>query len=632
MKQLNCDGWLFCLYIHVIVHLIAMISRAFPKVFLTCAVLTAVAVPVDALPSSASHLSQSETLLPGMHMHSPTDVAELTFSLPKSGSTKSFNGALIVKNNSSVSVKLRLVKLIGFGNSSLPKVIQLSPGQSKKISFRASINSFQGFGALGVIYSGSVGGQAVAMQPIEMKDGKFRLVSTGDFAAEAQNIDVPSNVRILPGPRGYSLSMKGGKKLGKTSPEMKGALKSVQPSGSNSNPAVNPRGIENTPQRLINWLLTPQQLISSFNNSLSSALNLFVPPAHAVDGTYRGRFVFRSLHDPTVTLPASGIKVKAIRDNQKCNTSRPLARTFADGNGNFSLRIDTSGQYRICYVLANPFIKVGRGLGSTGRYRWADSLRSDIPRGRVTRRPIRHDGAMDIWHEAAFLQTSMTNSGVDPVRTGSNKIRVKFPSAVGDCSGSTNQPWSCAGTDGKLFIRDSHALRRGTMAHELAHQVDFKYRGWTTNSGGDHRFWSCYNPDSRNGMIVTEGWAAYETARALGSRAASEYTNAYRSDIAGNFIDNINLELNGPNCSSSSGSGLNGSESVVATTLWDFYDTRADGADRLHYTSPSRLTWLYLGRKPRTAEKYFEEIQSDCTANGNTAQCDNIFAQNGGSD
>jgi hypothetical protein len=559
-------------------------------------------------------------------MHAPTNVAELRLSLPKSGSTKTLRGSLYVKNSSSKTINLKLERLIGFGNTSLPKAIRLSSGQSKKIAFSASINSFNGFGALGVIYSGSPGGQAVAMRPIEMKDGRFKLLKTGNFSEDAAAKSVPSRARVASGPRGFTLSVKGTRRLGKSSPQMKGVVKSenvVKPV-----PNVSPGEVRSTPGRLINWLTKPNRFSFDIHNTISSLFNLLIPPAHAVNGTYRGRFVFRPINGSNIFLPASGIKVKAVGANQSCSTSSPIAKTFADGNGNFSLRINARGQYKICYVLANPFIKVGRGLGSTGRYRWVDPVRSDIPQSRVSRQPIRHDGAMDIWHEAAFLQTSMTNSGVDPVRTGSNNIRVKFPSANGDCAGASTQPWSCASTTGEIYVRSDHSARRGTMAHELAHQVDFKYRGWTTNSGGDHAFWDCYNPNTRNGMIVTEGWAAYETSRALGSRSAPIYTNAYRPDIAGGFVDSISMDSNGPNCAT----GLNGSESVVATVLWDFYDTRNDGADRLHYISPNRLTNIYLGRKPRTAQKYFEMIMSDCSANGNTNQCNNIFAQNGGTD
>ena len=79
-------------------------------------------------------------------------------------------------------------------------------------------------------------------------------------------------------------------------------------------------------------------------------------------------------------------------------------------------------------------------------------------------------------------------------------------------------------------------------------------------------------------MIVTEGWANYEMARALGSRNASRYTNTFRADIANDWIDGINFDSNGTDCSNNAGSGVNGSESTLATILWDFYDISNDNS------------------------------------------------------
>ena len=95
-----------------------------------------------------------------------------------------------------------------------------------------------------------------------------------------------------------------------------------------------------------------------------------------------------------------------------------------------------------------PFIKIGRKANGN-LYVWVDPVRNSIPNSRVVRQLVRHDGVFDIWFEGMAFQTSMTNAGIDPVRTGGNRIRVKFPSEGGDCSGPN--PWSCAYTDGKVM-------------------------------------------------------------------------------------------------------------------------------------------------------------------------------------
>lgn len=560
--------------------------------------------------------------------HIPSSVPGLQILAPKSGSTKSVSGSLLISNKSGHPVTLTLYKVIGLSNSGLPREISLANGQSKKISFRGSLNSSNGGSAIGVIYNSSGGGQAVALQPIEIENGTYRLVSTGSFGSEAPTGSLPGSVRVSQGPKGYTLRLKGSKTLPKTSASMKGG------GGSSSRPSVNLKN-PSGPGRLINFDwdqiknssgIVMERIQSIPNFVARSVLELTSSPAVAASGTYKGRFVFRSITDDSVVLPASGVKVKAVRANDGCRSSSPLASTYADGNGNFSFAINTNGSYKICYITANNMFKVGSSLsGSNDRYIWADPSRSDIPSGRVTRRPIRHDGVFDIWHEGAFLQTSMTNVGVDP--STSSPTPVKFPSAVGDCTGASTQPWSCAG-GGVVFIAPDHAARRGTTAHELAHRVDQKYRGNTAGQGGDHDYnFTCY-PSSRDGMILTEGFAQFEAARALGTRSAPNYASTYRPDIAGASVKNLNMETSARICPP----GLNGSESAVASTLWDFYDTNSDGSDNLWYTAPGRITYLYLNNKPRTPKALMQEIMKDCVANGNGAVCDQIFAQNGATD
>ena len=559
--------------------------------------------------------------------HNPSSVPGLQILVPKSGSTKSVSGSLLISNKSGRPITLTLYKVIGLSNSRLPRSIRLADGQSKKISLSGSLNSSNGGRAIGVIYNSSGGGQAVALQPIEIKNGAYRLVSTGSFGSEAPTGSLPGSVRVSQGPKGYTLRLKGSKTLPKTSASMKGG------GGSSSRPSVNLKN-PSGPGRLINFDwdqiknssgIVMERIQSIPNFVARSVLELTSSPAVAASGTYKGRFVFRSITDDSVVLPASGVRVKAVRANDGCRSSSPLASTYADGNGNFSFAINTNGAYKVCYITANPMFKVGPNRsGSNDRYIWADPARSDIPSGRVVRRPVRHDGTFDIWHEGAFLQTSFTNIDIDP--SNRTPFPVLFPSAVGECPGAT-QPWSCAG-GGRIAIAPAHAARRGTMAHELAHIIDQKYRGWTDGAGGDHDYNATCYPSSRAGMILTEGFADFEAARALGSRSAPNYASSYRTDIAGGSVDNMRMETSALNCPP----GLNGSESAVASTLWDFYDTNSDGNDNLWYNSPGRITYLYINNKPRTPKALFQEVMKDCVANGNGDVCNQIFAQNGATD
>ena len=572
--------------------------------------------------------------------HLDSDAPLIKLSLPKSGSSKRFSGKLQFHNNSRHEVTLTLVRTIRLSNSRLPKRLRLAPGATKTIPLSGSIQARTGFTSVGVVYSSSMGGQSMGVVNIEVKNGKFRPVKTGGFRLGekgSEAIAVPSNARIGPGVRGYKRFLKGGRTFGKASKAMKGKRRVYQPKRPNQGNQFKPESLKpNIQSRLFNWLpheWQPSQVISQV---VGNYFSMFTPKAVAANTVYKGRFVFRTTDSSNIFLPAVGVGVKAVKGDQSCHHTPALARTTADGNGNFQLRINTNGSYKICYYTKNPFMKIGRKSNSN-LYVWGDPARNSIPNSRVVRQPVRHDGVFDIWFEGMAFQTSMTNAGIDPVRTGGNRIRVKFPSEGGDCSGPN--PWSCAYTDGKVMIMADHALRHGVMSHELAHQVDNKYhQPRPAGSGGSHSFYGCYSPSARAGMVVREGWANFEMARALGTRGSSRFRNSYRPDLANQLIDSKNMDSNGANCSGVAGSGVNGSESNVSTILWDFFDQRNDNSDSLHYVSPNYITNMYLSLNPDTAKILHTRILNDCKADANKAVtnngqvCKNIFAQNGGSD
>tara|TARA_Y100000739_G_scaffold158679_1_gene137069 strand:- start:222 stop:2093 length:1872 start_codon:yes stop_codon:yes gene_type:complete len=573
------------------------------------------------------------------HLDSAAPLIRL--SLPKSGSSKRFSGKLQFVNNTKYQIKLSLVRTIRLSNSRLPQRLSLAPGATKTIPLSGSIQAREGFASVGVVYSSSMGGQSIGVVNIEIKNGRFRPIKTGAFGLGSKGsaaIAVPSSARIGPGIRGYKRFLKGTRSFGKTSKAMKGKRQTPQPKRTNQDNQFKLDSLKPKNQfRLINWLPNvwdPSKLISY---AFDKYFSILTPNAVAANGVYKGRFVFRTTESSDIYLPAVGVGVKAVKGNQSCHHTPALARTTADGNGDFQLNINTGGSYKICYYTKNPFIKIGRKVNSD-LYVWGDSARNSIPNSRVVRQPVRHDGVFDIWYEAMAFQTSMTNAGIDPVRTGNNRIRVKFPSAGGDCPPLPG-PWSCAYSNGRVMMMADHALRHGVMSHELAHQVDNKYhQPRPAGSGGSHSFDGCYSPAARAGMVVTEGWANFEMARSLGTRSSSRFRNSYRPDIANQLIDSINMDLNGSNCAGVAGSGVNGSESNISTILWDFYDKSNDNNDTLHYVDPNYLTNMYLSLNPDTAKILNTRILNDCKSNANKnvtnngQVCKGIFAQNGGSD
>jgi len=646
--------------------------------FAASAALTTIYQPTAA--AHASKRAEADKGSTALHIsHLDSSAPRISIRLPKSSSTKQFSGTIFFNNDTDYKVTLRLKRSIRISNSNVPRTLTLEKGASRKIPFTGSISAGNGYTSAGLVYGSSMGGLSTALVNIEVKNGKFRPVKTGDFGIGdpgSASTAVPRNARIQPGIKGYKQFLKGGITFGKPSKKMKGKSKksaSLEIESGSSTAMIGQSWTTSFTNNLshpyiINWLSTNWKPYTFISQALNNISSIFVPQAAAANGVYKGRFVFQTQDASGMYFPAAGIGVKAVKANDSCTHNPPLARTIADGNGNFQFNINTSGSYKICYFTKNSFTKIGRQVNSD-LYIWADPARNTIPNAREVRQPVRHDGVFDIWFEAMAFQTSMTNAGIDPARTGSNKIRIKFPSEAGDCRPSS--PWSCAFGNGELYVAPEHAVRHGTMSHELAHQVDNKYTldqgiDRPAGLGGPHSFYGCYPPNlttpgwaQGQGMIIREGWANYEMARALGTRGSSKYRNSFRSDIGGSLIDGINFDANGRDCTGVSNihtgrwaddlgltpaqrnfdSGLNGSESTVSTILWDFYDTRNDNNDNLHYVSPYRITNMYLqGHPTNSAEILNERIMRDCRADINKAVtndgqvCDDIFAQNGGED
>ncbi|CAE22312.1 conserved hypothetical protein [Prochlorococcus marinus str. MIT 9313] len=632
------------------------------------------------LPIEPANAHQKATHPEIQHVsHLDSEAPLISIRLPKSGSQKRFEGRITFDNNTKYDVTLTLARAIRLTNTPLPQKIRLTAGTKKSITINGSIQARNGFSAVGVVYSSSMGGVSTGLVNIEVKNGQFRPVKAGDFGLGdpgSAAIAVPSNTRIQKGVRGYKRFLKGGRTFGKASNAIKGGGRSSsRPSSPGQSPGLRPGSPLNRPtsetlnnQRLINWIPNIGNPQVYLGKALDQILTIFTPKAVAANAIYKGRFVFRTNDDSDIYLPAVGVGVKAVKANQSCTHNPPLASTTADGNGNFEFRINTNRSYKICYFPKNSFLKIGRQLDSE-LYIWESAARNTIPNARVTEQPVRHDGVFDIWYEAMAFQTSMTDAGIDPARTGNNRIRVKFPSEADECK--PGPAWSCAGSSGPIRIAPEHATRHGVMSHELAHQVDNKYTldagiPRPAGLGGSHSFYGCYPPNltttgwkQGRGMIIREGWANYEMARALGSRGSSKYRNTFRPDIANTWIDSINFDTDGRDCTGVSGShsgkwaddlgltaaqrayvsGLNGSESTVSTILWDFYDTRNDNSDTLHYVSPHYITNMYLKKHPTNSAKIVNErIMKDCKASinknvtNNGQVCDDIFAQNGGTD
>jgi hypothetical protein len=155
-------------------------------------------------------------------------------------------------------------------------------------------------------------------------------------------------------------------------------------------------------------------------------------------------------------------------------------------------------------------------------------------------------------------------------------IKVTFPNTKHSCG--DGQVGSCSNTTKlETWVAYKDVFRRGTMQHELAHQIHSVF--WPANklqgSGGAHFLKECSN----KGMALSEGFADF----------APVWVQASRNEVPyGDF--GFDIESPNGNCNTN-----NISEIWVAGTFWDMHDTVRDGQDTVYWSSNGAVMAVFLG-------------------------------------
>ena len=584
----------------------------------------------------------------------------------KGSTTKKLNAVLIIKNHTNETVRLRRTNNIRISNSNLPSTITLKPRQSKQINIKGTVNSKNGRTALGVAYKASNGEYISVMRHVNISDSQIKQINMGDVwelgtptvkPAKGRLPQLSGNIRNF----GQTGSSRGNKsnKMRSTKQSKKASLLDI----TNFN-------IANFDTQSLYQAITKH--ISRTTNSLSTSLgSLFVQPAFAAESVVRGSVAFKSMNTHggrDLFLPYAGLRVVAIKESQNCNTSRPITSTTVNGEGNYAIRVNSNAsKFRLCFRTSNNYAHLTGEEGQQTPWGWKTELLrtgTDYNRNYIDNF---QPGVGDTWYTTMYYKTRVDAIGIDPVRTGRNKIQIVYPSDQCwqdvdedgriDRTAGIDYPWSCANRGGRISIKDDHAAPGDTVIHELAHQLDFKFgnsRG--SGSGGNHGVWECTDPTRKKGLILTEGYANFEVARALsGGQNSDQYSRSWRPDMQGRAIYNGQLE-NPTACServtsidsrgnhtyssnvAASNPGLNAMERGSWAVFWDFYDYRNDGSDVIGFTSPGYLTYTYLNNNWDGLQGFLSRIYRDCTSErnrnvtNNGEVCRAIFAQNYSSD
>ena len=593
-----------------------------------------------------------------------------TFQVKKGSTTKRLNAVLRLKNHTNETITLQRVNSVRVSNSNLPSRITLQPGEVKSLSVRGSVNGSNGRTALGVAYVTPGGDYISAMRHISINNSEIQQLNMKDIW-DAGTPTVKPTTRAVPRISGRIQNF-GKYKGNKRQPSNK--MRSTKQSKKASLVDFNQFDISSVDGESIYQTL--RSYISSASNSLAASLGgLFTQPAYAAESVVRGSVVFKSMNTHRgrdLFLPYAGLRVIAIKESQNCNTRQPIAATTVNGQGSYAIRVNTPGaKYRLCFRTTSNYVHLTGEINQTTPWGWKTQL---LNNGRNYTGNFVDDfqpGVGDNWYTTMYYKTRVNDIGIDPVRSGRSKIQLVYPSDQCwqdvdedgriDRNAGVDVPWSCASAGGQISIKDDHAAPGGIVIHELAHQLDFKFGGNLTRSrgtgvGGNHGTWECTNPNSKKGMILTEGFANFEVARATSNgRSSARYSNSWRPELQNQAIYRGQLE-NPSACServtrilrngnhnysenaAARNPGLNTMEKGAWAVMWDFYDFLGDRNDTIGYVSPAYVTYTYLNNRWDGLQGFLSRVYRDCTSENNRnvtnngAVCRGIFAQNYTSD
>jgi hypothetical protein len=326
--------------------------------------------------------------------------------------------------------------------------------------------------------------------------------------------------------------------------------------------------------------------------------------------TAQGKFSYKGMDN--LLHPAFGWRVRAWR--KKSGQWKKVAEDWIQSDGKWTLKFGQhSGRLKFQYVAFNRFFKpmdssndtyrwVGPERSSTGLSHAEGSWLADTSGGSVR-------GLGEIYNEGMTLWSKLYWSGnINPLR--SNAIKVYFPNTSYDCGDGSGVPWSCASTNGTIWLIPTHASRFGVMTHELGHQINYEF--WNNNrppnSGGSHSLGSCYTP----GLAMMEGFANFMV---------------YWAHAGRNTDPNAGFDFRVENPSFAC-TTLNKNEAWVAANFWDLHDTRGDGSDNLWFIHKGAVPKIYLtGGKKNSMAHFHSQYRNSANASHRHI-IDNIFKQN----
>jgi hypothetical protein len=345
-----------------------------------------------------------------------------------------------------------------------------------------------------------------------------------------------------------------------------------------------------------------------------------------------GRFSTKWTADHSLH-PGFGFRVEAW-SNDFFGVWIQLAADWVQSDGTWSLTVPgapifSGNTLRIYYRTKTSYYDVQSLAGN--HYVWVDPDWTNIPANfSVGHRFADTDGGtyngIGELVDAAMYNWSRLywDGGINPVP--SSPINIFAPNTTYDCGDGSGNPWSCANRQGNLWLIAAHAVQAEVVAHELGHQLNYKFWNYKNpaNTGGSHSLNNCY--PLRLGTTLFEGFADF-MAGWTGYPGRSVADGGFGS---GRWKLDWDLEsrTSPPNCS-------NGWENEVwvARNFWDLHDTRSDGDDVLWFNHLGAVPVLYLANGVANDGdakdmRDFENTYRNAASAGHQTYISNIFRQN----
>jgi hypothetical protein len=313
---------------------------------------------------------------------------------------------------------------------------------------------------------------------------------------------------------------------------------------------------------------------------------------------------------------AFGWRVRAWTRRNSSSSWKKRAEDWIQWDGSWRLQFSRPSGHKVKfqYIASNRFFKPQNNSGDS--YRWVGPEHANIASvhnegswfANTSSGNVR--GLGEMYHEGMLLWSKLYwQASINPLRN--KQIRIFFPNLSYDCGSGSGNPWSCASTDGRIWLIPAHALAQGVTAHELAHQINYEF--WNNqrppNAGGSHTLTGCFT----KGLALLEGFANFMTVWMYNNRSTPN-PSAF----------GVNIET----LPASVCTNISRNESYVAATFWDLHDKHTDNNDNLWFIHPGAVAGLYLRSGKKNSMQAFRTTYRNAANNEHRHIIDDIFVQN----